>query len=209
MSKEGLITGNDDKTRCWWPSDDDLYLKYHDNEWGNPVSEDRHLFEKLCLEGFQAGLSWITILRKRDNFRKAFYNFDYQKIAKMNDNDIERLLKNGGIIRHRGKIEAVINNAKIMPNIIKEFGSLASFIWQFEPNQKSRPPKMDYASARGLTQTKESEALSKALKKRGWKFAGPTTCYAFMQSMGLVNDHLEGCLYRPKIEQARKNFKRP
>ncbi len=195
---EGLIKGVDGKTRCWWPAEDAEYIRYHDEEWGYPVHDDRNLFEKICLEGFQAGLSWLTILRKRDNFRAAFDNFDYQKIAKYNEDKIEELLQDAGIIRHRGKIEATINNAKLAQPLIEEFGSLSNYFWQYEPSSQSRPIKIDYQTMSQIAITDESKAMSKDLKKRGWKFVGPTTCYAFMQSMGIVNDHLEGCYCRDK-----------
>lgn len=206
---EGLIKGEDGKPRCWWPSDDAEYMRYHDEEWGYPVSDDIHLFEKICLEGFQAGLSWLTILRKRDNFRAAFDGFDYIKIAKYKTKDVERLVKNAGIIRHRGKIESTINNAAKAQDLIEEFGSLSAYFWQFEPDKKLRPKRCDYKSLTAFTITDESTAMSKDLKKRGWSFVGPTTCYAFMQSMGIVNDHLEGCHCRSTAEEKRKAFKRP
>lgn len=195
----GLIKNKDGKTRCWWCGDDPEYIRYHDEEWGRSVKDDFHLFEKICLEGFQSGLSWITILRKRENFRAAFDQFDFYKIAKYNTQDIERLLGDAGIIRHRGKIEATINNAARAIELVEEKGCLADYFWQFEPAPKTRPTVMNYAAAMTLTKTPESEAMSKDLKKRGWKFVGPTTCYAFMQSEGIVNDHLEGCHIRDKV----------
>lgn len=206
---KGLIEGSDGRLRCWWHGNEEDYLHYHDTEWGYPIDEDRHLFEKICLEGFQAGLSWLTILRKRDNFREAFDNFDYKKISKYNEKKIEKLLQDAGIIRHRGKIEATINNANRALELIEEYGSLSAYFWQYEPEAKNRPKKMDYKSLTSFTVTDESNAMSKDLKKRGWKFVGPTTCYAFMQSMGIVNDHLEGCLCREKCKSARKKFKKP
>lgn len=199
----GLIVGSDGKSRCWWPSDDSEYVRYHDEEWGYPVHDDIHLFEKICLEGFQAGLSWITILRKRDNFRKAFDGFDFIKVAKYTDKDIERLVKDAGIVRHRGKIISTINNANQAQKIIEEFGSLSKYFWQFEPASENRPDICDHKAIMTLAKTSESAAMSKNLKKRGWSFVGPTTCYAFMQSMGIVNDHLEGCICRDKAEQKR------
>lgn len=205
--EDGLIIGSDGKARCWWHGNDPEYLRYHDEEWGYPVFDDRHLFEKICLEGFQAGLSWLTILRKRDNFRNAFDDFDWQKISKYNEKKIESLLQDTGIIRHRGKIEATINNAQLVPDLIKEFGSLSHYFWTFEPENKTRPKKYDYATLIKITKTDESKAMSKDLKKRGWKFVGETTCYAFMQSMGIVNDHLEGCCIRAQCEKSRKVFK--
>ncbi|HPD82251.1 MAG: DNA-3-methyladenine glycosylase I [Alphaproteobacteria bacterium] len=206
---EGLLQSDDKKIRCKWHGNDSDYLKYHDTEWGYPVSDDRHLFEKISLEGFQAGLSWLTILRKRDKFRKAFDNFDYIKIAKYNEKKILHLLDDQGIIRHRGKIEATINNAQKARDLIDEFGSLAAYFWRFEPEVSARPKKMTAKILFSLAQTKESQAMSKDLKKRGWKFVGPTTCYAFMQSMGIVNDHIEGCFCRPICDRERKKFKKP
>jgi len=209
MTTDGLIVGNDEKPRCWWPSDDAEYIRYHDEEWGMPVKDDIRLFEKICLEGFQAGLSWITILRKRDNFRVAFDGFDFNIVKNYTDADIERLVKDAGIIRHRGKIKSVINNANQVLKIIDEFGSFAIYIWQFEQPEETRPQKCDYETLSQITTSLESTALSKNLKKRGFSFVGPTTCYAFMQSMGMVNDHVEGCHCREKVENARRDFKRP
>ena len=205
----GLITGKDGISRCWWSGDDATYIKYHDQEWGYPVNDDRQLFEKICLEGFQAGLSWLTILRKRENFRKAFDNFDFDKISIYSSEDINRLLQNKDIIRHRGKIEATINNAQRAIEIVEEFGSLARYFWQWEPLENTRPDIFSFEVLSKITQTEESKTLSKDLKKRGWRFVGPTTCYAFMQSMGIVNDHVEGCICREKVEQARASFQRP
>lgn len=194
MDSKGLITGDDNKKRCWWCGTDPLYIHYHDTEWGHPVYDDTRLFEKLCLEGFQAGLSWLTILKKRDNFREAFDGFDIEKVANYDNDDIEKLLKNAGIIRHRGKIEATINNARRAMALRQETDdSLSAYIWSYAPKAKNRPETITYDVARDLTTSPESIALSKDLKKRGWRFVGPTTAYAFMQSMGLVNDHVEGC----------------
>lgn len=204
---DGLIIGLDGEKRCHWHGNDPEYLRYHDEEWGFPVYDDQHLFGKICLEGFQAGLSWLTILRKRDNFYKAFDNFDWNKVSQYNDKKIEKLLQNAGIIRHRGKIEATINNAKQAPLLIEEFGSLSNYFWSFEPDIKNRPKKYDFKTLQPITKTDESKALSKDLKKRGWKFVGETTCYAFMQSMGIVNDHLEGCHMREKCERKRQDIK--
>lgn len=190
LKTKALITGTDGKTRCWWCGDDPLYIHYHDEEWGRPVTDDIRLFEKMSLEGFQAGLSWITILRKRDNFRAAFAGFDFIKIIAFTESDIQRLLGDEGIVRHRGKIEAVINNARCIPAIIEEFGSFSKYLWGFAPRIRTRRPKdMTHIPAK----TPESTALSKDLKKRGFKFVGPTTMYALMQAMGMVDDHLEGC----------------
>ena len=205
----GLITGPDGQMRCWWHGDDPLYRAYHDTEWGRPMASDRTLFEKLSLEGFQAGLSWLTILRKRENFRRAFANFEIEDVARFGPADVDRLLQDAGIVRHRGKIEAVIGNAGRALALQAEAGSLAAFVWAFEPSLDARPTRLDRATLGALGQTAESKALSKALKSRGWRFVGPTTCYAFMQAMGLVNDHLEGCCVRAAIEAERGRFTRP
>jgi DNA-3-methyladenine glycosylase I len=179
-------------------------VRYHDEEWGFPVRDDRRLFEKLSLEGFQSGLSWLTILRKRDAFRKAFANFEAAKVARFTPKKVQQLLQDEGIIRHRGKIEATINNAGRVADLVDEFGSLADYVWRYEPPASARPKKLTHAELRKLGQTEASQALSKDLKRRGWKFVGPTTVYAFMQAMGLVNDHLEGCATRAVIERARR-----
>ncbi|MDA8743144.1 DNA-3-methyladenine glycosylase I [Rubripirellula amarantea] len=191
--------------RCWWCATDPLYRAYHDDEWGLPVVDDRGLFEKICLEGFQSGLSWITVLKKRHAFRKAFKNFDHKKIVKFNDADIERLVLNADIIRHRGKIKSVINNADRAIQTINDHGSLASFLWQFEPKTHRSPRSKNEVAAT----SPESTAMSKALKKNGWTFVGPTTCYALMQAMGMVNDHLPECHAWPVVEQARAALPRP
>ena len=195
--------------RCWWPGEDELYIRYHDEEWGRPVTDDRRLFEKICLEGFQSGLSWITILRKRDNFRRAFKSFEPAAMARFGARDVQRLLKDAGIVRHRGKIESTINNATRAIVLKKEAGSLAAHLWRFEPRPESRPGKLDWKTLQTMSKTDESIALSKDLKKRGWSFVGPTTMYAFMQAVGIVNDHLEGCFCRAEVERERKAFKRP
>jgi len=200
---EEIIKGADGKPRCSWCSATSEYLAYHDTEWGFPVEDDIRLFEKLCLEGFQSGLSWRTILAKRENFRSAFQGFDFNKIARFTQRDINRLLKDEGIVRHRGKIEAVINNAKQALELIEREGSLAAYFWRYEPDMKQ------LAKPQTVSTSPESIALSKDLKKMGWKFVGPTTAYAFMQAMGLVNDHAEGCVIRNDVERARKKFKRP
>ena len=197
------IVGPDGYLRCRWCGAAPEFLGYHDTEWGFPVGDDYRLFEKLSLEGFQSGLSWRTILAKRDNFRKAFRQFDFNKVARFTDKDVERLLQDKGIVRHRGKIEAVINNAKRARELVKQEGSLAAYIWRYEPDPSS------LGEPQSVSTTEESIALSKALKKMGWKFVGPTTVYAFMQAMGLVNDHSEGCYIRDKVSRARKRFKRP
>ena len=206
---DGLMKGPDGRRRCWWPGDDALYLRYHDEEWGRPVSDDNRLFEKLCLEGFQAGLSWITILRKRENFRAAFADFDIETVARFGAKDVKRCLADAGIVRHRGKIEATINNAQRAIELIEEAGSLAAFVWSFEPKPASRPKRLDHATLMTMGKTDESVALSKDLRRRGWSFVGPTTVYAFMQAMGLVNDHLSGCVCRKTVEAERRAFKRP
>lgn len=197
------IIGEDGKARCRWCSAAPEFLKYHDREWGFPVREDQRLFEKLSLEGFQSGLSWRTILVKRENFREAFHGFDFERVAKFGARDVERLVKNAGIVRHRGKIEAVINNAKRARELVQAEGSLAAFIWRYEGDEKS------LAEPQTVSTSAESIALSKALKKLGWKFVGPTTIYAFMQAMGLINDHVKGCVIREKVVRARKEFKSP
>jgi DNA-3-methyladenine glycosylase I len=197
------ILGADGKPRCSWCAAAPEFFAYHDTEWGFPVADDRRLFEKLSLEGFQSGLSWRTILAKRANFRAAFKEFDIDRIARFTSRDVARLLKDVGIVRHRGKIEAVINNARRAREMVKREGSLAAFIWRYEPNaKKAAKPQSASISA-------ESLALSKELKKQGWKFVGPTTVYAFMQAMGLVNDHVHECVIRVRVERARKQFERP
>jgi DNA-3-methyladenine glycosylase I len=206
---EGLVRGEDGKVRCWWHGGKPDYIAYHDTEWGMPVGDDKRLFEKICLEGFQSGLSWLTILRKRDNFRAAFAGFDFDTVAEFGDADIERLLGDAGIVRHRGKIVSTINNAKRARAMRDEFGSLAAFFWAHEPGPEERPEVADYPALTAMTKTPTSTAISKELKKRGWSFVGPTTVYAFMQAMGLVNDHLEGCHCRPIVEAARAAFVRP
>lgn len=206
-SAEGLVAGADGRTRCWWPGADPLYLRYHDTEWGRPVGDDRRLFEKLCLEGFQSGLSWLTVLRKRENFRAAFAGFDPAALARFGPADVERCVADAGIVRHRGKIQSTINNARRALELIDEAGSLAAFLWSFEPRAEDRPARIDRASI--APSTPQSAALSEALRRRGWTFVGPTTLHAFMQAMGLVNDHLEGCACRDPVEAERDAFKRP
>ncbi len=192
------LPGPDGRLRCRWCVGTPEYLAYHDTEWGFPVRDDRRLFEKLCLEGFQSGLSWRTILTKRENFRAAFHDFDFDKVAEFGEADVARLLNDAGIVRHRGKIEAVINNARCARELVRKEGSLAAYVWRYEP----RPEEL------GVPQTQSTSpasiALSKDLKKRGWKFVGPTTVFAFMQAMGLINDHAEGCAVRAEAEKARK-----
>ncbi|WP_170445800.1 DNA-3-methyladenine glycosylase I [Ruegeria arenilitoris] len=196
-----LAAGPDGRPRCGWCQAAPEFFDYHDNEWGYPVGDDQRLFEKLCLESFQSGLSWRTILAKRENFRKAFSGFDFNVMAVFSEADVERLLQDPGIIRHRGKIEAVINNARRAQELVDEAGSLAAYVWRFEPET---PPAPQTAST-----SPESVAMSKDLKKRGWKFVGPTTVFAFMQAMGLVNDHATGCAMREKAAQMRRSFIKP
>ena len=207
--KTGLLLGEDGKTRCWWHGNIEGYLEYHDNEWGHPVTDDTRLFEKICLEGFQSGLSWLTILRKRENFRKAFAGFDIPTVAAFGEKDIERLVQDAGIVRHRGKIVSSINNAKRALELQKEFGSLAAYFWGHEPKPAQRPEKMTIEWAYANTMSEISKAISKDLKKRGWSFVGPTTVYAFMQAMGLVNDHMDGCYCREITEAKRAVLVRP
>jgi len=197
------IIGPDGQPRCRWCSAAPEFLEYHDTEWGFPVADDRRLFEKLSLEGFQSGLSWRTILAKRENFRAAFVDFDFEAVARFTRRDVERLLKDPGIVRHRGKIEAVVNNARRAGELVGRDGSLAAFLWRYEPDDEHRGPP------RSVSTSAESVALSKDLKKLGWKFVGPTTVYAFMQAMGLINDHVEDCVVRPRVERARRDFRRP
>jgi DNA-3-methyladenine glycosylase I len=199
----GLISGPDGRARCAWCGDDPLYRRYHDDEWGFPVTDDRRLFEKLCLEGFQAGLSWITILRKREAFRRAFDGFDPAAVARFDEARVATLLMDASIVRHRGKIEAAIANARCAAELAEECGSLAAYFWRFEPGPDERPERVTLEALRAATVTPTSKAMSKDLKRRGFRFVGPTTCYAFMQAMGMVNDHLEGCAVRPEVEQAR------
>jgi DNA-3-methyladenine glycosylase I len=205
----GITVEPDGVARCWWGAADELYRRYHDTEWGRPVADDRTLFEKLSLEGFMAGLSWLTILRKREHFRAAFANFEADAIASFGPPDVERLLRDAGIVRHRGKIEAVINNARRCGEIREEFGSLAAYAWRFEPSASARPASLDHETLIGVTFNPEAKAMSRDLKRRGWSFVGPTTVYSFMEAMGLVNDHLAGCSVQPIVEEARRAFVRP
>ena len=195
--------------RCFWVDGSELYDAYHDHEWGRPVTDDIRLFEKISLEGFQAGLSWITILRKRERFRAVFDGFDFHKVAAYAERDVQRLLADAGIVRHRGKIEAVIHNAARAIELQREFGSLSRYFWQYEVDTRERPNKLTAEVLRGYATAPESVALSKDLKRRGWKFVGPTTMYAFMQAMGLVNDHQHDCFARSEVETLRKAFARP
>ncbi|MBU8541046.1 DNA-3-methyladenine glycosylase I [Falsiroseomonas tokyonensis] len=196
------FTGPDGRPRCHWCAATPGYIAYHDREWGFPVADDRRLFEKLCLEGFQSGLNWLTILNKRENFRAAFANFDIDRIAAYTEADVERLLADAGIVRHRGKIQAVINNARRAQELVRSEGSLAAYVWSFEPDAQNLPPQ-------GAATSAASIALSKDLKKRGWAFVGPTTVHAFLQAMGLINDHAEGCAFRAEAAEARAGFRRP
>ncbi len=197
------IVGPDGKSRCRWCGAAPEFLAYHDTEWGFPADDDHRLFEKLSLEGFQSGLRWRTILAKRENFRAAFHDFDFDRIARFTQRDLDRLLKDDGIVRHRGKIEAVINNARRAQELVQREGSLAAFIWRYEPDMTQ------LAEPQTASTSAESLALSKDLKKHGWKFVGPTTVYAFMQAVGLINDHVADCVIRAKVDRARKSFRRP
>jgi DNA-3-methyladenine glycosylase I len=202
--RDGIVVGDDGVARCAWASSAPEYRAYHDTEWGFPVADDVRLFEKLSLEGFQAGLSWLTILRKREAFRRDFGGFDFQQVAGFGEADVERLLADAGIVRHRGKIEAVINNARRAVEMVGTEGSLAAYVWGFAP--EPRPGRLDRDGLAQLSATAESKALAKDLKRRGWRFVGPTTVYAFMQAMGLVNDHLDGCAARAAAQEARERF---
>jgi len=205
----GILRGEDGCCRCWWASTAADYSHYHDAEWGRPVRDDRRLFEKLVLEGFQSGLSWLTILRKRETFRKAFAGFDFKRVARYTRRDVERLMGDAGIVRHRGKIEAAIGNARQACELVEETGSLAAYFWRFEPGPAQRPRRLTKAALLAQSTTPASVALSKDLRRRGFRFVGPTTAYAFMQAMGLVNDHLEGCSVRAAVEAERRAFRRP
>jgi DNA-3-methyladenine glycosylase I len=207
VSTEGIVIGEDGVARCWWAGSAPEYCAYHDTEWGFPVADDVRLFEKLSLEGFQAGLSWLTILRKREAFRRAFDGFDFHQVARFGERDVARLLADAGIVRHRGKIEAVINNAGRAIELVEERASLGGYVWDFAP--EARVDRLDRDRLTALAVTPESTALAKDLKRRGWRFVGPTTVYAFMQAMGLVNDHLDGCAAREPADQARRSFTRP
>ena len=206
-AQQGIAAGEDGVARCFWADSAPEYRAYHDTEWGFPVSDDVRLFEKLSLEGFQAGLSWLTILRKRESFRAAFAGFDFHRVAGFGERDVARLLGDAGIVRHRGKIEAVINNARRAVEVVAAEGSIAHYVWQFEPARHAG--KLDRDRLAELATTAESTALSKDLKRRGWRFVGPTTAYVFMQAMGLTNDHLHGCAARARADAAREAFQRP
>ena len=204
-----VTTGTSHQEKCSWCLGDAKHEHYHDTEWGVPQKDDRVLFEKISLEGFQAGLSWITILRKRDNFRKTFDNFDLNAVSAYNEDHTEKILKNAGVVRHRGKIESVINNSKRAKELQNEFGSLATFFWSFEPKDNPTLSKRRVRETSIPSFSKESEAMSKALKQRGWTFVGPTICYSFMQSMGLVNDHVDACFRKEIVADLRQKFRRP
>ena len=204
-----VLTGSDGIARCAWVGDDDEYRRYHDEEWGVPLHGDRALFEKMALEGFQAGLSWITILRKRPRFREVFAGFDPALVAAFGERDVARLMADAGIVRNRAKIISTLNNARRACELVQESGSLAKWLWSFEPAPEERPAVVDLAYWKANPTSPASVRLSKALKKRGWTYVGPTTMYALMQAMGMVNDHLEGCVCRPQIEALRRQFKRP
>ena len=203
----GVLRGEDGVARCAWGASHPLYGPYHDTEWGFPSDDDTRLFEKVCLEGFQSGLSWLTILKKREAFREAFSGFDVDAVAAMGAADVERLLGNVAIVRHRGKIEATLNNARQAQRLRDEAGSLAAWFWRWEPPRRAQA--LDLPTLRSLGKTAESTALSRELKRRGWRFVGPTICYAFMQAMGLVNDHLAGCPAGERVERARRGFEPP
>lgn len=209
MAPEGISHGEDGLARCWWADGDPLNREYHDTEWGRPVADDRRLFEKICLEGFQSGLSWLTILRKRPTFRAAFRDFDPEAIAGFDEADVERLMADPGIVRNRAKILATINNARRYPDLVDAFGSLAAYLWSYEPAPDSRPAAMDHATLTAASVSPESIAMSKDLRKRGWAFVGPTTAYAAMEAMGVVNDHLVGCHAHDEVEALRTAFERP
>jgi DNA-3-methyladenine glycosylase I len=202
-TSDGLVAGDDGVARCFWGDSPPEYRAYHDDEWGRPVTDDSRLFEKLVLEGFQSGLSWLTILRKREAFREAFAGFDPERVARFGERDVERLLGDAGIVRHRGKIEAAINNAQRAIELVEETGSIAAYVWRFEPDPATRPDPLTWEAIAKVPYAPEAEALAKELKRRGWRFVGPTTVYAFMQAMGLVNDHVEGCDARPEVERER------
>jgi DNA-3-methyladenine glycosylase I len=206
---DGLVRGDDGVDRCWWGASTPEYAAYHDDEWGYPVADDVRLFEKLTLEGFQSGLSWLTILRKRESFRQAFAGFDPERVARFGERDVERLLGDAAIVRHRGKIESAVSNARRCLELQEEAGSLAAFVWRFEPDPSSRPARITRDVLLELAQTPESKALARELKRRGWSYVGPTTVYAFMQAIGLVNDHVEGCAGQSRVEAARAAFAPP
>jgi DNA-3-methyladenine glycosylase I len=207
--RSGVVIGEDAVARCWWSAADPLYRLYHDTEWGRPVAEDDQLFERLSLEAFQSGLSWLTILRKRENFRRAFKSFDIEAVARFNDRSIDRLLGDEGIVRNRAKIEATVNNARRCADLVAEFGSLAGYFWRFEPDRRSVSIALDWEALVSRSEAAEAKAMSKDLKRRGWSFVGTTTVYSFMESVGLVNDHMSECDMRESVERQRAGFRRP
>ncbi len=209
QDRAGIDVDDNGVARCWWGASDPLYRTYHDLEWGRPVTDDGRLFENLCLEGFHAGLSWITILRKRENFRAAFDDFDIERVARFDAERIEQLMADPGIVRNRAKVAATVNNAGRCIELCAEFGNLATYVWQFEPDAAARPALLDHAALMQISPSTEAVALSKDLRRRGWAFAGPTTVYAFMEAMGLVNDHLADCAFRAEADRDRAAFKRP
>ena len=207
MPESGVSVGPDGVTRCWWGDTDDLYRRYHDLEWGRPSADDRRLFEKLTLEGFMSGLSWLTILRKRESFRTAFRDFEPAVVARFGARDVARLLKDEGIVRNRAKIDATINNARRYRELVAEFGSFAAYAWRFAP-----PPRRRLITREELMRVKfspEALAMSKDLRQRGWGFVGPTTVYSFMEAMGLINDHLRGCAAGQEVLGLQRDFVRP
>lgn len=206
---DGIVVGDDGVARCWWGAAEPIYREYHDSEWGRPVADDARLFEKICLEGFQSGLSWLTILRKRENFRAAFAGFEPSVVARFDEADVQRLMADAGIVRNARKIAATINNAQRVLELQADRGSLAAFAWSHEPESGSRPEHMTREALLELGQSSESVALSRELKRRGWAMVGPTTTYSFMQAVGIVNDHLHGCAARDDVESARMSFRRP
>jgi DNA-3-methyladenine glycosylase I len=206
---EGLSVGDDGLRRCFWAATIPGFAAYHDREWGFPTADEHRLFEKICLEGFQSGLSWRTILDKRPAFREVFLDFDFDKVARFGDADVARLLGDARIVRHRGKIEATINNARRACEVVEAYGSLAALVWRYEPAPERRPERVTHSSLMSVSKTEYSTRLAADLKKLGWRFFGPTTAYAFMQAMGLVNDHIEGCTVRSECEAARLRFSRP
>ncbi len=209
MASDQLVRGPDGAARCYWVGGASELLAYHDAEWGLPVAEDVRLFEKMILEAFQSGLSWLTILKKRHAFREAFSGFDFREVSRYGEADFERLLANTGIVRHRGKIASAIHNAGVVLDLVARYGSLAAYVWQFEPMPEDRPDRITWALLQKMSQTASSVALSQDLKRRGWRFFGPTTAYAFMQAVGMVNDHQAGCKCRGEVEAARAVFRRP
>ena len=210
LPADGIVVGEDRVARCWWGGGESAeYRSYHDDEWGRPVVDDRRLFEKICLEGFQSGLSWLTILRKREAFRRAFAGFDPVAVAAFGADDVERLLGDASIVRHRGKIESTVNNAGRALELADEFGSIAAFVWSFEPPAAARPDRITHGWLMSQAQTDDSRRLARELKRRGWSYVGPTTVYAFMQAMGLVNDHLDGCAARQPCRAARDSLSPP